>query len=98
MDDVVDASRYDIVHKWFITHRELLSRLQDDKINRRGWVREQAMASYDCEGENMEFSEFFLNGRNDDLCAFLSAGITVMRYCVSASNREAYVAKGTFWR
>ncbi|CAN8068232.1 unnamed protein product, partial [Agarophyton chilense] len=87
--DNVASSTYDVAQNRFIQHyRSQLTRLQDDNIHRVGWVREEAMALYDSERENMEFSEYLLNGRTEQLREFLTAGITVMRYCVSAANRE----------
>lgn len=54
VDDSIDPSTYDIAQKRFTSrHREQLSRLQDDEINRRGGFREQAMALYGGERENM---------------------------------------------
>ncbi|KAI0566234.1 hypothetical protein FGB62_11g369 [Gracilaria domingensis] len=92
--DNVTNGTYDVAQNRFIHHyRTQLSRLQDDNIHRVGWVREEAMALYDSERENMEFSEYLLNGRNEQLREFLTAGITVMRYCVSAANRERVLRK-----
>lgn len=89
MDDTVDTSIHVAAEKRFIfRYRKAWSRLQDDEIDRRGRIREPAMAIYDCERENIAFSEVLLNGRNDDVRAFLSAGIAVIRYCLSASNCE----------
>lgn len=88
------SSTYDVAQDRFIQHyKTQLSRLQDDNIHRVGWVREEAMALYDSERENMEFAEYLLNGRNEQLRQFLTAGITVMRYCVSAANRERVLRK-----
>ena len=94
MNDHITGCTYHVAQKRFISHyQKQLSQLQDDNIHKVGWLREQAMALYDCERENMEFSEYLLNGRVTDLRAFLSAGITVMRYCVSANNRERMLRK-----
>lgn len=94
MKDNLAGGTYDVAQSRFINHyRTQLSQLQDDNIHKVGWLREHAMALYDSERENMEFSEFLLNGRQMELREFLSAGITVMRYCVSAANRERVLRK-----
>ena len=89
LTDSFADNTHDVSRRRFVSHyRSQLKRLQDDNIHRVGWLREQAMALYDSERENMEYSEFLLNGQNVELREFLSAGITVMRYCVSAASRE----------
>lgn len=94
LNDNFVGMTYQIAQERFVDHyRKQLKQMLDDDINRIGWLREQAMALYDSERENMEFSEYLLNGRNGDLRQFLSAGITVMRYCVSATNRERLLLK-----
>lgn len=94
LSDNIANRTYQVAQKRFVNHyRDHLNKLQDDDIHKIGWLREQAMALYDCERENMEFSEYLLNGSNGELRQFLSAGITVMRYCVSASNRERVLLK-----
>lgn len=94
LNDNISGSTYQVAQERFIDHyRRQLKQMLDDDIHRIGWLREQAMALYDSERENMEFSEYLLNGRNSDLRQFLSAGITVMRYCVSATNRERLLLK-----
>lgn len=83
------SDTYQVAQNRFISHyRTQLTKLQDDNIHKVGWLREQAMALYDAERENMEFSEYLLNGRPAELREFLSSGVTVMRYCVNAANRE----------
>lgn len=74
--------------------REQLGQFQDENIHKIGWRREQAMALYDSERENMQFAEF-LSQRSSKMMLrdFLSAGITVMRYCVNAAEREAILLK-----
>lgn len=93
-NDNIASSTYDVAQDRFIKHyQQELMRLRDDKIHKVGWHREDAMALYDSERENMEFSEYLLSGRKVELRTFLSAGITVMRYCVSAVNRERVIEK-----
>lgn len=74
--------------------RKQLEQFQDDNIHKVGWQREKAMLVYDSERANMQFAEF-LSQRNsrEMLRDFLSAGITVMRYCVNANEREAIILK-----
>lgn len=94
LNDNIASGGSDVAQDRFINHyRTQLSSLQDDNIHKVGWLREQAMALYDTERENMEFSEYLLTGRQAELREFLSAGITVMRYCVSAANRERVLRK-----
>lgn len=94
LNDSISGGTYEVAQNRFISHfRTQLSKLQDDNIHKVGWLREQAMALYDTERENMEFSEYLLSGRPSELREFLSAGITVMRYCVSAGNRERLLRK-----
>ncbi|CDF34535.1 unnamed protein product [Chondrus crispus] len=94
MEDTMTSGTTDTSQARFIDHyRTQLSRLQDDNIHKVGWLREEAMALYDAERQNMEFSEYLLTGRQAELREFLSAGITVMRYCVSAGNRERVLRK-----
>lgn len=94
LNDNINGMTYQVAQERFIDHyRKQLKQMLDDDIHRIGWLREQAMALYDSERENMEFSEYLLNGRNSDLRQFLSVGITVMRYCVSATNRERILLK-----
>lgn len=94
LKDNIAHGTSDVSQTRFVNHyRTQLSRLQDDNIHKVGWLREQAMALYDAERENMEFSEYLLTGRQSELREFLSAGITVMRYCVSAANRERVLRK-----
>lgn len=94
LNDNINGMTYQVAQERFIDHyRRQLKQMLDDDIHRIGWLREQAMALYDSERENMEFSEYLLNGRNSDLRQFLSVGITVMRYCVSATNRERLLLK-----
>lgn len=93
-NDNLISNTLDVAQKRFINHfKTQLGQLQDDRIHTKGFWREQAMALYDSERDNMEFSEYLLNGRNSDLREFLSAGITVMRYCVSAADRERLLRK-----
>lgn len=94
MTQNLSMSTYERAQKRFVEHyRGQLAQLQDDDIHKIGFLREKAMALFDSERENMEFSEFLLSGRHDELRKFLSAGITVMRYCVGASNRERALKK-----
>lgn len=69
--------------------RTQLDAFRSENIHKVGWQREKAMLCYDSERANMQFAEF-LSQRNSGemLRDFLAAGITVMRYCVSASERE----------
>lgn len=69
-------------------YADTMKRVSEDDIHKIGWARERAMALYDVERDNMEYSQFLSACKSDDhLREFLTAGISVMRYCVKAKSR-----------
>lgn len=85
---------YQTAQKRFVKHFQTqLSDLQNDEIHKVGYLREGAMAWYDIERDNVVYSEFLLENKKAELRDFLSAGITVMRYCESAAEREKILLK-----
>lgn len=75
-------------------YRKQLEQFRDDNIHKVGWQREKAMLVYDSERANMQFAEFLCQRNSREMLRdFLSAGITVMRYCVNANEREAILLK-----
>lgn len=90
----IAENTFEVARTRFIDYyRSKLNELQNESIHKIGWFREQAMATYDTERENMEFVEYLLAEKKFELREFLSAGITVMRYCVSPSKREIVLRK-----
>lgn len=67
MDGGIDVSTHDVAQKKFIAHRERirLSLLRDRKINQQDLVLKRAIASYNSEKDNMDFSKFLLNVVDD---------------------------------
>lgn len=69
--------------------RKQLDEFKGENIHKVGWQREKAMLVYDSERTNMEFAIALCQKKSKRaLRDFLSAAITVMRYCVTASERE----------
>lgn len=85
----INGNTFQAAQTRYLDHyRGQLAQLQDDDIYKVGWLREQAMLLYDKERDNFEFSEFLLVESPEQLRDVLSVGVTVMRYCVPAPNRE----------
>jgi len=71
----------------------VLRSLDDESIHRLGWARERAMAVYDVERDNMDAAAQIARASTSEkpLRQFLTAGATVMRYCVPAASRVEYL-------
>jgi len=78
----------------FVTHfQTVLRSLDDESIHRLGWARERAMAVYDVERDNMDAAAQIARASTSEkpLRQFLTAGATVMRYCVPAALRVDFL-------
>ncbi|KAK1862005.1 hypothetical protein I4F81_004581 [Pyropia yezoensis] len=75
--------------------QSVLRSLDDESIHKLGWARERAMAVYDVERDNMDAAAQIARASASEkpLRQFLTAGASIMRYCVPAFSRVDYLCK-----